>query len=89
VSRIMRQGHYPQEQEARRERQVSALEKQLTLLSGERRLLESALMKFPSNTAGRTLAERRQKREAEQRLEEVDRTITELRQALRKVQEGG
>lgn len=73
------------EGDAERDRKSSALEKQLMLLNSERQVLDSALMKFPTNTAGKTLAERRQKREAEQRIEEVDRTISQLRQQLRRL----
>merc|ERR1719162_1243983 len=51
------------ETDAERDRKAGALEKQLMLLNSERQGLNSVLMKFPTNTAGKTLAERRQKRE--------------------------
>merc|ERR1712039_355568 len=86
VSRIMRQGHYPHEAEAQREKHVSAIEKQLMVLNGEKHLLEGTLMKFPSNTSGKTLAERRQKRDAEERLEDINKSLSELRQQLKKAQ---
>ncbi|CAE8609584.1 unnamed protein product, partial [Polarella glacialis] len=83
VGRLMRQGCFSHEAEERRERQVAALEKQLMVLNSERQVLKGTLMKFPPNSAGKTLADRRQKLEAEQRLEVVGRTISELRISLR------
>eukprot|EP00747_Dinoflagellata_sp_TGD_P212781 gnl/TRDRNA2_/TRDRNA2_85832_c1_seq1.p1 gnl/TRDRNA2_/TRDRNA2_85832_c1~~gnl/TRDRNA2_/TRDRNA2_85832_c1_seq1.p1 ORF type:complete len:137 (+),score=28.66 gnl/TRDRNA2_/TRDRNA2_85832_c1_seq1:3-413(+) len=69
-----------------REQQASSLEKQLMLLNSERQLLESTLMRFPSNTAGRTLAERREKKDAEERLEQVTSTLSRLKRELRSLE---
>jgi len=85
AARVLQQGTTAREQEMQREKKVSALEKQLMLLNKEKQMLQSTVMKFPSNTAGRTIADRRQKREAEDRLEEVERTLSELRVSLRQV----
>jgi hypothetical protein len=85
AARVMQQGNVAREQEMQREKKVTAIEKQLMLLNAERQLLQGTIMKFPSNTAGRTIADRRQKREAEGRLDEVDKILSELRQTLRHV----
>eukprot|EP00929_Paragymnodinium_shiwhaense_P086204 TRINITY_DN46734_c0_g1_i1.p1 TRINITY_DN46734_c0_g1~~TRINITY_DN46734_c0_g1_i1.p1 ORF type:complete len:964 (+),score=245.25 TRINITY_DN46734_c0_g1_i1:47-2938(+) len=85
VSRIMRQGFINHMGEAQRDRQVASLEKELTNLNSERQYLENTLLKFPAGSNGRTLAERRQKREAEERLSGVVRTINELRGSLRQL----
>lgn len=85
AGRVMQQGHFPREQEEQREKQVSSIEKQVTALSSERQVLEATLLKFPSNTSGRTLADRKQKREAEERIEEVDKNLSQLRMQLRQM----
>lgn len=79
----MRQGLNHQEIEAERERQVSSIEKQLIALNSEKQYVENMLNKFPSHTAGRTLAERRQKRETEERLEDVNNSLRNFRKDLR------
>eukprot|EP00930_Biecheleria_cincta_P072408 TRINITY_DN59814_c0_g1_i1.p1 TRINITY_DN59814_c0_g1~~TRINITY_DN59814_c0_g1_i1.p1 ORF type:complete len:720 (+),score=166.78 TRINITY_DN59814_c0_g1_i1:61-2220(+) len=85
VGSILRHGFFSQEEEKRREHQTAALEKQLMVLNGERAFLKGSLLKYPSNFAGKTLAERRTKREAEQRLEDVERTISDLKNSLRRL----
>lgn len=85
VGDVMRQGFRSKEQGAQRDRQVSAFEKQMMVLNGERQILQSTLLKFPANCAGRTIVERRQKREAEERMEVVDKTLSDLRQRLRQL----
>lgn len=87
VGSILRHGLFSQEEEKRRENQTTALEKQLMVLNGERAFLKGILLKYPSNFAGKTLAERRTKRDAEQRLEDVERTISNLKNSLRKLTE--
>lgn len=87
VGSILRHGFFSQEEEKRRENQTTALEKQLMVLNGERAFLKGTLLKYPSNFAGKTLAERRTKRDAEQRLEDVERTISDLKNSLRKLSE--
>merc|ERR1712194_183264 len=89
AARVLHQGQSAREQESQREKRAAALHKQLMLLNVERQQLEGTVMKFPSNTAGRTIADRREKREAEERLQEVDRTLSELRQTLRQVEGKG
>merc|ERR1712232_1538662 len=84
ASRLMRESADAEEPE-QRHRRVMSIEKQLTVLTGERTYLETVLQKFPSNSAGRTVAERRQKRDAEERLEEVETTLRELRLQLRQI----
>lgn len=87
IGRVLGQGASAQpEAQLHLERHAIGIEKQLTLLNGERSLLESALLKFPANSGGRTLAERRQKREAEQRLVEIDKIVRDLRQALKQLE---
>jgi len=85
VARVLHHGQNTREQELERDKQVACIEKQLMVLNAEKKQLENTMMKFPSNGAGRTLAHRRQKREVEQRAEEVDRTLSELRQKLRQI----
>jgi len=82
-ARVVRHGPLHQEDIERKEREIASLDKQLTVLNSEREFLKGTLLKFPPNSGGKTVAERRQKREAEQRLEDVRKTITELKQTLK------
>lgn len=62
---------------------VKELETGLMNCNKERQDLEHILMRFPSNSAGKTLYARKQKQEAEKRLLEVEKEITEIRMTLR------
>lgn len=81
----MRQGLGAAAEADREARQVGSLEKQLMVLNCERTSLESTLSKFPTNSAGKTVAERRRKMEVERRLEEVEQTISQVRTSLRQL----
>jgi hypothetical protein len=58
-------------------------EKELLTLNLERQELESWLARFPSNSAGRTLAERKEKYLKEKRLKEVELVISEKRLVIK------
>jgi hypothetical protein len=62
---------------------VAVVEKELLKLNIERQEIEAWLGRFPPNTAGRTLAERKEKYLKERRLAEVESGISEHRLALK------
>lgn len=62
---------------------TATVEKELLELNLERQELESWLSRFPPNTAGRTLAERKEKYLHEKRLAEVEKGISEKRLILK------
>lgn len=62
---------------------ASDLEGSLMTLNRERSSLEGVLMKYPTNSAGKTIFDRKQKQQAESRLLVVEKEISEIRQALR------
>ena len=62
---------------------ISVVEKDLLQLNLERQELESWLGRFPPNTAGRTLAERKEKFLKEKRLAEIEKGISEKRLILK------
>ena len=65
--------------------QVSSLEKQLMILNMEKKYIDSQLQKFPP-TAGKSIAQRREKAELERKLEDLEKTITGVRKSLRGLQ---
>jgi hypothetical protein len=64
---------------------TAALEDSLMTFNIERSALETELAKFPSGTAGRTVAERKRKKEIEQRVEVLNKEISGVRLELRKL----
>ena len=62
---------------------VDKVQNELLELNLERQELEAWLSKFPPNTAGRTLAERKEKYMKEKRLKEVEQSISEKRLAIK------
>ncbi|KAF4658863.1 hypothetical protein FOL47_007800 [Perkinsus chesapeaki] len=63
--------------------QCRQLEQQLMHCNAEKNALENALNKYPTNSAGRTLNERIDKREKEQRLASVELAISNIKAKLR------
>lgn len=86
VAMALRQGKGGAVEADREQRQIDSLEKQLMVLNSERQTLENTLMKFPTNSAGKTASIRRQKQEVERRLNEVESTISQVKQSLRKLE---
>jgi hypothetical protein len=62
---------------------IGKIQAELLELNLERQELEAWLSKFPPNTAGRTLAERKEKYMKEKRLKELEQSISEKRLAIR------
>jgi hypothetical protein len=71
----------PQELQARSE----ALEASLLRLNLERGALEAELARLPGSTAGRTLAERRRRAQAEARLGAVGREASAAKRELKQL----
>lgn len=64
---------------------TSELEDSLMTFNIERSALETEIAKFPNGTAGRTVAERKRKKEIEQRVEVLNKEISAVRFELRKL----
>jgi hypothetical protein len=62
---------------------TAELESSLLALNMERQSLENELNRFPSGSAGRTVAERRKKRAVEERLLEVNKQVSGIKRELR------
>jgi DNA repair exonuclease SbcCD ATPase subunit len=64
---------------------TAELEDSLMNFNIERSALETELAKFPNGTAGKTVAERKRKKEIEQRVEVLNKAISGVRLELRKL----
>eukprot|EP00392_Amoebophrya_sp_AT5.2_P006156 g6166.t1 len=62
---------------------TSQMEGRMIALNQERTSLEAVLMKYPTNSAGRTLMDRKNKQTAESRLLEVEKELSVIRGQLR------
>lgn len=88
IARLLGQGGSDQDlTDADVARKVSFLEGQLRRYCAERDSLETALRKLPSNSTGKSVAERRRIGEMQQRLADVERTMVEMKTGLRRLRQ--
>lgn len=64
---------------------VTEMETRMMELNRERQQLEGILMKYPTNSAGKTLNDRKNKQKAEARLLNVEREISDIRGNMRRM----
>ncbi|CEL98222.1 unnamed protein product [Vitrella brassicaformis CCMP3155] len=66
---------------------LQSLEQQLLTLNMENAMIDSELSKFPSGSAGKTVAQRKRRMELERRQMELDATIARVRSSLRELRQ--
>lgn len=88
IARLLGQGGSDQDlSDGDVSQKVSFLEDQLRRYCTERDSLETALRKLPSNSTGKSVAERRRIGEMQQRLADVERTMVEMKTGLRRLRQ--